>query len=151
MKLEVKEDTRGVLVEVFKNSGFGQVHYITSKPGVTRGKHYHTRKTEEFCVIKGKAELRLKNIKTKNEKIYNLNGNTPELIQVKAGIVHELTNTGKEEMVCLVWCSEVFNPKDTDTIPYIECAVCHKEISDDEYHNFGGLCSKCRLRGWTDI
>jgi UDP-2-acetamido-2,6-beta-L-arabino-hexul-4-ose reductase len=151
MKLEVKQDNRGILVEVFKNPGFGQIHYITSKPGVIRGKHYHTRKIEQFCVIKGKAELKLKDIKTRANFVYEVSGKTPEIINVPINTVHEIKNTGKEEMICLVWNSEVFDPKDPDTIPYIECSICHNEISDEDYHKYGSQCTYCRMRGWSDV
>jgi len=151
MKLEVKSDARGILVEVFKNSGFGQVHYITSKPGVTRGKHYHTRKTEEFCVIQGEAELKLKNLSTGSVIVHRLSGINPELISVPKNTVHDLKNIGDTDMLCLVWNSEVFDPKDPDTIAYIECNECKKQITDEDYHTFGALCKECRLRGWSDI
>ena len=63
-KLEIKSDPRGSLLEVFKSPEWGQVFYSTSKPGVTRGNHYHTRKLEKFCVIEGQAMIRMRNRQT---------------------------------------------------------------------------------------
>ena len=116
-KLEIKEDERGILIEVFKIPNFGQVLYSTSKPGVVRGNHYHTRKQEKFCVINGKAKIRLRNIETNELKEYYVSGEKPEVIDMIIGWTHNIENIGKDELKLLIWVSEVFNPKDPDTYP----------------------------------
>jgi len=116
-KLEVKEDNRGKLIEIFKFPGFGQVHYSTSKPRVIRGNHYHTRKREMFCVIEGKAKIRLKNRETNEIKEYNVTGSEPQIIDMPINWAHNIQNIGDTEMKLLVWTNEVFDPNDPDTYP----------------------------------
>jgi UDP-2-acetamido-2,6-beta-L-arabino-hexul-4-ose reductase len=150
-ELEVKRDNRGILVEVFKMPLGGQVHYVVSKPGVIRGKHYHTRKVEEFCVIQGQGNLILTDLNTKITTVYSVSGEKPVLISVPKNTVHELVNVADEDMITLVWNSEIFDPKDPDTITYVECSICRKEISDNDYHTYGSQCKECRTKGWSDI
>jgi UDP-2-acetamido-2,6-beta-L-arabino-hexul-4-ose reductase len=116
-KLEIKEDARGRLVEVFKfgDTGLGQVFYSTTKPDVVRGNHYHTRKKEFFCVIEGDAKIRLRNRDTGEIEEHVVTGNSPEILEMKINWTHNIKNTGKTEMKLLVWANEIFNPEDPDT------------------------------------
>lgn len=114
-KLKVKKDERGFLVELFKIPGAGQLFFSTSKPGVTRGNHYHTRKIERFCVIEGKAKIRLRDRKTGEIKEYLVSGGAPEIVDMPVHWTHDITNIGNNEMKLLVWVNEVFDPKDPDT------------------------------------
>ena len=114
-KLEIKSDERGKLVETFKIPDTGQVFYSTTKPNVTRGDHYHTRKKEVFCVIEGKAKIRLRNRKTGQIEEHVVDGEQPEAIEMKIGWTHNIKNIGKKEMKLLVWVNEIFNPEDPDT------------------------------------
>jgi len=114
-KLEIKEDDRGKLIEIFKMPEFGQVFYSTTKPGIVRGNHYHTRKKEYFCVIEGDALIRLRNRKTNEIKEYKVSGSSPEVVEMLIGWTHNIKNTGENEMKLIVWVNEVFNPEDTDT------------------------------------
>lgn len=113
MKLEINKDERGELVEVFKVPGFGQVNYVTCKPGAVRGNHYHKRKKESFCVIEGEAKITLK--KGDEAKEYRLSGESPEIIEVQSNWIHNMENIGKKELKAVVWINEVFNPDDPDT------------------------------------
>ena len=114
-KLEIKRDERGVLVELFKIPSVGQVFYSTSKPGITRGNHYHLRKMERFCVIEGSAKIRLRNRETGEIKEYLVSGDTPEIIEMPVNWTHNIKNVGDEEMKLIVWADEVFNSDDPDT------------------------------------
>ena len=114
-KLEIKQDERGKLFEVFKNPKFGQVHYSTTKPGFIRGNHYHMRKQEKFCVIEGKAKIRLRNRETGEKIEYEVSGEEPRLIEMPFNWAHSIQNIGDTEMKLLVWTNEVFNPEDPDT------------------------------------
>lgn len=113
--LEIKEDERGKLVEIFKFPGVGQVFFSTSKPGVVRGNHYHTRKTERFCVIEGLARIKLRNRQTNEVREYVVLGDRPEVVDMLIGWTHNIQNIGDGEMKLLVWTDEVFNPDDPDT------------------------------------
>jgi len=114
-KLEIKSDERGNFVEVFKIPGFGQVSYSTTKSGIVRGNHYHTRKKEIFCVIEGEAKIRQRNIKTNEIEEVVVFGDAPELVEMKLNWTHNIQNIGDTEMKLLIWISEVYNPNDPDT------------------------------------
>jgi|SRR3989344_2003175 len=114
-KLEIKTDERGSLIEIFKIPAIGQVFYSTSKPGIVRGNHYHTRKKEFFCVIEGEAKIRLRNRATGEMEEYMVTGTKPETVEMKINWTHNIQNIGGTEMKLLVWVNEVFNPEDPDT------------------------------------
>jgi len=114
-KLEIKEDERGKLIEVFKIPNFGQILYSTSRPGVVRGNHYHTRKQEKFCVVDGKAKISLRNRKTNELKEYYVSGEKPEVVDMIVSWTHNIENVGKDELKLLIWVNEIFDPNDPDT------------------------------------
>lgn len=113
--LEKKEDERGYLVEAFKVPGVGQVFYSVSKPGVTRGNHYHNRKIEYFCVIDGEGLIRLRNRADGEIKEYRVSGSQPQVVAMTVNWTHNIKNIGSNEMKLLVWVNEVFDPADPDT------------------------------------
>lgn len=114
-KLEIKSDERGNFVEVFKAPGFGQVSYSTTKSGVVRGNHYHTRKKEIFCVIEGEGKIRQRNRETNEIEEKIVSGSAPESVEMKLNWTHNIQNIGNSEMKLLIWISEVFNQNDPDT------------------------------------
>lgn len=114
-KLEVKQDDRGKLIEIFKIPRVGQIFYSTTKPRIVRGNHYHTRKTEKFCVIEGKAKIKLRNRETGEVEEYIISGDNPEIVEIKPNWTHNIENIGNNEMKLLAWSNEVFNPDDPDT------------------------------------
>ena len=75
-------DDRGALFEVIKLEQGGQIFYSTTKPGIVRGNHYHTRKLEKFCVIKGTAIIRLRRIGTDNVIEYRVSGQEPAFVEM---------------------------------------------------------------------
>lgn len=93
----------------------GQVSYSTTKPGITRGNHYHSRKNETFCVIDGTAKIRQRNVKTDEIDEVVVSGDAPELVSMKIGWTHNIQNIGDKEMKLLIWISEIYNPADPDT------------------------------------
>lgn len=118
--LDVKIDERGWFVEVLRqenltNKEFGQMSITVAYPGQTKGKHYHTRKTEWYCVIKGESELILTDNKTKKTKKINISGKKIGIVEIPPNVFHAIKNIGKEEMMLLVYCDESFNKKDQDT------------------------------------
>lgn len=114
-KLETKQDERGKLIEIFKIPGVGQIFYSTTKPGIVRGNHYHTRKKEYFCVIEGNGLIKLKNRETGEIKETEVSGGKPEVVEMPVNWTHNIKNIGKNEMKLLVWVNEIFNPEDPDT------------------------------------
>lgn len=112
---EVKKDHRGSLVEAFKFPNDGQVFYVIANPNETRGNHYHERKTEHFLVIYGSATITVKNRETDDVMKVEVSGYKPMEVTVYPNHTHSITATD-EGAIFLVWCDEVFNKKDPDTI-----------------------------------
>lgn len=119
-KIDVKRDERGWLAEVIKtedvgNSPFGLIHITTAKAGYTKGGHFHKRKTEWFCVIKGEGELFLKDLKSNEEKNLKLREEDMSLVKIPPFIFHSIKNVGEGDMYLLAYVSEGFDPNDPDT------------------------------------
>lgn len=114
-KLYGHKDARGTFYEILKTIDSGQLGISTTKPGVTRGNHYHNTKNEKFLVIKGKALIELRDIYSKEIIQYNVDGNDLEIVEMIPGYTHNITNIGDEEMVLLIWANENFNPNKPDT------------------------------------
>lgn len=114
-ELKPNTDPRGTLYEVVKMNTGGQIFYSITKPGVTRGNHYHTRKIERFCVIGGEAMIRLRRIGTDEVMEYPIQADRPAFVDMPVLTTHNITNTGKEDLITLFWTNEIFNPEDPDT------------------------------------
>lgn len=115
IKIEKREDNRGYLTEITKSKTEGQTFFSVTKPGITRGNHFHLRKIERFCAIKGEAIIRLRKIGTQEVTEYKVNGNDPCYIDIPIWHTHNIENTGKSELLTLFWTNEIFNPNDADT------------------------------------
>ena len=113
--LKINSDERGTYVETVKMNSGGQISFSTTRPGITRGNHYHTRKAERFAVIKGKAQIELRKIGTDKMLTFNLDGNKPSFVDMPIWYAHNITNTGTEDLYTIFWVNELFNPNDTDT------------------------------------
>lgn len=114
-KLGGHEDARGTFYEILKTLDSGQLGISTTKPGITRGNHYHNTKNEKFLVIKGKALIKLRDIYSKEIIQYNVDGQNLEIVEMIPGYTHNITNTGDEEMVLLIWANENYDSKAPDT------------------------------------
>lgn len=113
--LKLNTDARGSFVETVKTLGQGQFSFSTTKPGITRGDHFHLRKVERFAVIKGKARIQLRRIGTEEVIDYFLDGSEPAYVDMPVWFTHNITNIGDEELVTLFWINEFFDPEDPDT------------------------------------
>lgn len=114
-KLTLHSDDRGTLAEMIRSGTKGQVFYSTTKPGITRGNHFHLRKVERFCVIKGKASIKLRRIGTKEVIDIQVNGKQPSVVDMPVWYTHNITNVGDDELITLFWSNEFFDPEDADT------------------------------------
>ncbi|MEG1863245.1 MAG: capsular polysaccharide biosynthesis protein CapF, partial [Oscillospiraceae bacterium] len=113
--LKKNQDQRGWLSEFIKNEGMGQIFISTTKPGVTRGNHWHHTKVEKFFVISGKAEIAFRNIVTGEKVSYTVQGDEPTVVDIPVGYTHYIKNIGDEQMICLFWSSQLFDPQHPDT------------------------------------
>jgi UDP-2-acetamido-2,6-beta-L-arabino-hexul-4-ose reductase len=108
-------DERGTFVETIKLHSGGQVSFSTTKPGVTRGNHFHIRKAERFAVIKGKARIQLRPIGADKVMNFDLDGNEPSYVDMPIWHTHNITNIGNEDLYTIFWISEFYDPSDPDT------------------------------------
>lgn len=108
-------DRRGVFVEMLKTPDCGQFSFFTAHPGVTRGGHYHHSKTEKFLVIKGQGLFRFRHMQTGQTHELQTSGDKPQIVETVPGWTHDITNTGEEEMVVMLWANEIFDRVRPDT------------------------------------
>jgi len=108
-------DNRGVFVEVIRTGAAGQFSFSTTKPGITRGNHFHTRKVERFAVIQGKARIQLRRIGSDEVTEYILEGRQPSFVDMPVWSTHNITNVGDEDLYTLFWINEPYDPDDPDT------------------------------------
>jgi UDP-2-acetamido-2,6-beta-L-arabino-hexul-4-ose reductase len=108
-------DPRGSLAEFVKSKSAGQIFVSRTKPGVTRGNHYHNNKTEKFLVLAGEAIVRFRHIQGNKILEYPVRGEDFRVVDIPTGYTHSIENTGKGELVTLFWASEIFRPEQPDT------------------------------------
>jgi UDP-2-acetamido-2,6-beta-L-arabino-hexul-4-ose reductase len=114
---EIKIDNRGQLAELLKSPYSGQIFISRTKPGITRGNHYHDTKTEKFIVIDGEAIIRFRHIKRGDVIEYRVSGNDFKIVDIPPGYTHSIENVGDKELIVLFWASEIFDPQKPDTYP----------------------------------
>ena len=112
---EPRSDSRGALAELLKADGHGQVFISRTKPGVTRGNHYHDLKVEKFIVLQGDAIIRFRHMANEESVKYEVSGNEFKIVDIPPGWTHSIENAGSDEMIVLFWSSEVFDPDRPDT------------------------------------
>jgi UDP-2-acetamido-2,6-beta-L-arabino-hexul-4-ose reductase len=113
--LEIRSDVRGSLAEFVKQKNFGQVFVSRTKPGVTRGNHYHHTKAEKFFVIEGDGLIRMRAVEGGPIEEFPVSGSAYQVVDIPPGFTHSITNVGQGEMVTLFWSSEMFDPNRPDT------------------------------------
>jgi Nucleoside-diphosphate-sugar epimerases len=113
--LKMNTDDRGTFVETVKLNSGGQISFSTTKAGITRGNHFHTRKAERFAVIKGKAQIEIRRIGTDRVFTFELDGEKPSFVDMPIWFTHNITNVGTEEVYTIFWINEPFNAEDPDT------------------------------------
>jgi UDP-2-acetamido-2,6-beta-L-arabino-hexul-4-ose reductase len=114
-ELEKKHDQRGWLAEFIKSRQFGQIFISRTKPGITRGNHWHHTKIEKFLVIEGEAAVKLRKIGTGQVLEYKVSGEQLQVLDIPAGYTHSITNTSQTDLVTLIWANEIFDQKKPDT------------------------------------
>ncbi len=117
--LAKRQDSRGILAEMFKSPHFGQIFVSRTKPGITRGNHYHDVKFEKFCVVEGEAMVRLRSVEDHKVYEYPISGRELRVVEIPPGYAHSIENVGVDELITLFWANEVFDVQDPDTFPEI--------------------------------
>lgn len=109
------KDDRGWLAELIKSKSFGQIFISKTKPGITRGNHWHHTKTEKFLVVQGDAVVRFRRVDENDVIEYLVNGESPEVIDIPPGYTHSIENIGKDDVITLFWSNEIFDVENPDT------------------------------------
>lgn len=121
-------DDRGSFTELIRTSDHGQVSVNISKPGITKGEHWHNTKWEQFIVVSGHGLIQERRIGTDEVLNFEVSGETLQVVQMLPGYVHNIINlSDTEDMVTVMWANEAFNPNCPDT--YAEKVVKSKENS----------------------
>ena len=108
-------DERGSFTEVLRTPDRGQVSVNISKPGITKGNHWHHTKNEKFLVVKGRGVIRFRKIGGREVIEYFVNGDELKVVDIPTGYTHNIENLGEEDMVTLMWANEPFDSQRPDT------------------------------------
>lgn len=114
--LVMHEDARGSFTELLKSVDRGQVSVNISKPGITKGNHWHHSKNEKFIVVSGKGRICFRRYGEKEVIEYPVSGEKIEVVDIPTGYTHSIINDGDTDLVTVMWCNECFDPDRPDTI-----------------------------------
>ena len=114
--LKMNVDDRGSFTELVKSAGVGQVSINISKPGITKGQHWHHTKWEQFIVVAGEGLIQQRNVLTEEVLEWRVSGRKIEAVQMLPGYTHNIINlSDTENLVTVMWCNECFDPNRPDT------------------------------------
>lgn len=113
--LKMNIDDRGSFTEILRTANNGQFSVNISKPGITKGQHWHHTKNEKFLVVSGKGVIRFRKIGEDKVYEYFVSGENLEVVDIPTGYTHNIENLGTSDMVTFMWCNECFNPDKPDT------------------------------------
>ena len=114
--LKMNCDDRGSFTELLKTADHGQFSVNISKPGITKGQHWHNSKWEFFIVVSGHARIEERNIHTNETVAFEVSGEKLEAVHMIPGWTHNIINlSDTENLVTLMWANELFDPNHPDT------------------------------------
>lgn len=115
-ELKMNVDNRGSFTELVHTEDCGQVSINISKPGITKGQHWHNSKWELFIVVHGHGLIQERNINTGEMVEFEVSGDKIEAVHMIPGWTHNIINLSEtEDLVTVMTCNEIFNPKRPDT------------------------------------
>lgn len=113
--LKMNIDDRGSFTEIIRTKDRGQFSVNISKPGITKGEHWHHTKNEKFVVVSGKGLIQLRKIDSKEIINYSVTGEKMEVVDIPTGYTHNIINVGDTDLVTFMWCNECFDSDKPDT------------------------------------
>lgn len=114
--LKMNVDNRGSFTELVHTKDCGQVSINISKPGITKGQHWHNSKWELFIVVSGHGLIEERNINTGEKVSFEVSGDKIEAVHMIPGWTHNIINLSEtEDLVTVMTCNEIFNPNKPDT------------------------------------
>ena len=116
--LKMNVDERGSFTELVHTLNAGQVSINISKPGITKGQHWHNTKFEQFIVVKGHGLIQQRNLNDPEDKVleWEVDGDHIQAVHMLPGYTHNIINlSDTEDLVTVMYCNEFFNPNKPDT------------------------------------
>lgn len=114
--LKMNMDDRGSFTELLKTEKCGQFSVNISKPGITKGQHWHNTKWEFFIVVAGKGLIQQRRIGSDEVLNFEVSGDTIEAVHMLPGYTHNIINLSEtENLVTVMWANEQFDPNHPDT------------------------------------
>lgn len=114
--LKMNVDARGSFTEIIKSVGVGQVSINISKPGITKGEHWHNTKWEFFIVVSGHGLIQQRRVGSDEVLNFEVSGEKIEAVHMLPGYTHNIINLSEsEDLVTVMWCNECFDPSRPDT------------------------------------
>ena len=114
--LKMNVDARGSFTELIKSEKCGQVSVNISKPGITKGQHWHHTKWEFFIVVSGRGLIQQRKVGTDEVLNFEVSGDKIEAVHMLPGYTHNIINlSDTEDLVTVMWANENFNPEKPDT------------------------------------
>lgn len=114
--LKMNVDARGSFTELLKTESCGQFSVNITKPGVTKGQHWHHSKWEFFIVVAGRGLIRERKLDSDEVLEFEVSGERIEAVQMLPGYTHSITNlSDTDDLVTVMWANECFDPQNPDT------------------------------------
>lgn len=113
--LKMHTDQRGSFTEFIRTPERGQVSVNVSKPGITKGNHWHHTKNEKFLVVSGEGLIRFRKIDSEDIIEYRVSGTKLQVVDIPVGYTHSIVNVGDSDMVTVMWANECYDPERPDT------------------------------------
>lgn len=114
--LKMNVDDRGSFTELLKTEKCGQFSVNISKPGITKGQHWHNSKWEFFIVVAGRGLIQMRKIGTNEVLNFEVSGEKMEAVHMLPGYTHNIINlSDSENLVTVMWANEQFDPNRPDT------------------------------------
>lgn len=116
--LKMNVDERGSFTELVHTQNAGQMSINISKPGITKGQHWHHTKFEQFIVVKGHGLIQQRNLNDPEGKVleWEVSGNKIQSVHMLPGYIHNIINlSDSEDLVTVMYCNEIFDPNKSDT------------------------------------
>ena len=111
-----KEDARGSFTELIRTVSNGQISVNVSKPGMTKGEHWHNSKWELFIVVSGHGRIRERRIGSDEIIEFEVSGDNIQAVHMLPGYTHSIQNlSDKEDLITIMWANEIFDPEKPDT------------------------------------
>ena len=111
-------DHRGSFTEFIRTPDRGQISINVSKPGITKGNHWHHTKNEKFLVVSGEALIRFRKIGSDEIIEYRVSDDKSQVVDIPVGYTHSIVNVGDKDLVTVMWVNECFDPENQTLISW---------------------------------